>query len=72
MEQRELRARDGDAHVRARRVQRLDQMPGDDAARQLASGEAYDALGDGLGTDAPQQTSKSHIGPHQAELSIHF
>ena len=35
MQERELRARHGDAHVRVRSRDRLDEMPGDDPAGQL-------------------------------------
>src|SRR3981189_224538 len=70
MQQRELRAWHGDAHLRVRRLERLDQVPGDDAARELASGDPEHTLSQALGADAPQETAQTDVRADEAQLAV--
>src|SRR5207247_3312751 len=69
VEEGELRAWHGDAHALLGRVrvERLDEVPGDDPARQAPPEEA---LGQTLRADAPQQPAQTDICPDEAELTL--
>jgi hypothetical protein len=51
-------------------LERLDQMPRDDPAREPPAGEPDDALGQRLGADATQLAAKPNVGANQAKLPI--
>ena len=69
MQQRELRARHGDAHALLGhvRVERLDEVPRDDAARESL---AKDPLGEPFRADASQESAEPDVSAHEAQLPL--
>ena len=72
MKERELGPRDGHAHARIGPVEWFDEVPGDDAARQLAAGHARDALGHALGPHATEDAAQPDVRSDEAQLAVHL
>ncbi len=69
MQERELRVRQREPDVLAARLERLDEMPGDDPARQLAADDAGDPLGRPLPADPAEEAAEPDVGADEAELA---